>query len=93
MSICPVMSMFATELDCLRARDKWFMERVAQFERENEAFRKDAERFNSLHWHYEQDRDMGTGGRWWASVSTNDPKIRSDKLAVIDAALQEQRKK
>lgn len=24
----PVMSMFANELDCLRARDKWFTEKV-----------------------------------------------------------------
>ena len=59
-------------------------------EHENEALRKDAERFRSLHWHYEQDRDMGPGGRWWTSVSTNDPKIRGDKIAVIDAALKEQ---
>ena len=65
---------------------------IAELERENEALRKDAERFRSLHWHYEQDRDIGLGGRWWTSVSTNDPKIRSNKLAVIDAALKEQSK-
>ena len=53
MNICPVMSMYATELDCLRARDKWFMERVAQLERENEALRKDAERYRRLRDHTE----------------------------------------
>ena len=31
----PVMSMFVSELDCLRARDKWHGERIAELEAEN----------------------------------------------------------
>ena len=44
MSIKPVMSMFTTELDCLRAREKWYFARNAELEQQLEAARKDAER-------------------------------------------------
>ena len=48
---------------------------------------KDGELFRSLKWRFEEDRDMGPGGRWWVSVSTNDPKIRNDlRKVLIEAA-------
>ena len=48
---------------------------------------KDGELFRSLTWRFEEDRDMGPGGRWWVSVSTNDPKIRNDlRKVLIEAA-------
>lgn len=30
----PVMSMFATELDCIRARDQWFADRISTLEQQ-----------------------------------------------------------
>ena len=37
MSSKPVMSMFATELDCLKARDKWYFEENAKLQQINSA--------------------------------------------------------
>lgn len=52
---------------------------------ENKALRKDAERYRSLKWHWEDARDMAPGGRWWTSVSVD--KGRPDTGSAIDAEM------
>ena len=47
---------------------------------------EDAMLFRSLVWRFEEDRDMGPGGYWRASVHTADPKIRNDLRKVLIAA-------
>jgi hypothetical protein len=60
-------------------------QRIAEQVREIEGLRKDAERFLALERivHWEQERDMGPGGRYWVAVhvSSGNPTLRE----AIDA--------
>lgn len=53
---------------------------------EVEALRADGERYRWLRksWHWEDERDMAPGGRWWVSVMVSEGRPTID--AAIDAA-------
>ena len=51
------------------------------------ALEADAARFRSLQWRFSEERDSGPGGRWVATVHTDNPRIRNNVIAVIDDAM------
>lgn len=64
-------------------------EREAALVREVEELRADADRWRAIDWRWEDERDMGPGGRWVAVVWVN--KGRPSVNAAIDAARAEAR--
>ncbi len=46
----------------------------------------DAERWRALKWHWDDERDMGPGGRWWCSIMCD------NKPATPAAAIDQARK-
>lgn len=60
--IKPVMSMFANELDCLRARDQWLHDRIATLERElaESKAREEQLRLDAARWALFRDTPSGT---------------------------------
>ena len=80
------------ELDGLFTSSGLCGEAAAELRRlhaENEELRKDAERYRSLYWHWEDARDMAPGGRWWVSVDTRKLGRMQGPDAAIDAAMKE----
>lgn len=51
------------------------------------ALEADAARFRSLQWRFDAERDSGPGGRWTATVHTDNPAIRNNLINVIDATM------
>lgn len=62
---------------------------LAAQQAERDSLRQDAERFRSLHWFWEDERDMAPGGRWWTTV--NVPEGKPTVNAAIDVAMGEQK--
>lgn len=77
----PVMSMFATEVECLRARDKWNESQVAALQAELAECKRDAERYR-----YWRDNHGWTGYFDDGASNEDSPKAVD---AAIDAAMKE----
>jgi hypothetical protein len=40
---------------------------------------KDAARWQNIRWHWEGERDMGRGGRWWTALWCNDKPATAEE--------------
>lgn len=84
--IKPVMSMFANELDCLRARDQWLHARISTLERELAESRAREARLRVNDARYRLLRR----GQKWSVINGIGDDLRAERLdAEVDAALQQ----
>lgn len=62
---------------------------IKQLERQLAEARKDAERYRWLkpRWYWDDERDMGPGGRYWVAISVKKGRPQLD--AAIDSAIKE----
>lgn len=61
-------------------------ERIDRLGEMVEELSADALRFRAIDWHWEPERDMGPGGRWWASIWVKETPRKNTAVAAIDAA-------
>lgn len=74
------------EVEALRDSVAAKADRIDRLGEMVEELSADALRFRSIDWHWEPERDMGPGGRWWASIWVKETPRKNTAVAAIDHA-------
>lgn len=74
------------EVEALRDSVDAKADRIDRLGEMVEELSADALRFRSIDWHWEPERDMGPGGRWWASIWVKEAPRKNTAVAAIDHA-------
>ena len=74
------------EVEALRDSNAAKADRIDRLGEMVEELSADALRFRSIDWHWEPERDMGPGGRWWASIWVTKTPRKNTAAAAIDHA-------